>query len=104
MNSLNNYRQLVCRYFAWEYSDFSFEEVIDQIQVSKNLPSQEEVEFTTVGALTDTESRRKHHLRWNRKITQIINTFHNAEKPAAHAAGKLAKILKAYTRSELLTK
>ena len=102
MHSMDHYRQQVCRYFAWEYSDFSFQEVIDQIQISKNMPLSKEVEFTTVGALEDTDARRKHHLRWENKITQIISTYHHAGKPASHAAGKLAKILKAYTRSTLL--
>jgi hypothetical protein len=98
------YRKRVEYYFESEYSDFTLLQAIEQIRLFKRTTDSnaDALVEITVGEMADPEKQAEIRSRWERKISQIIKTYYEADKPPAEAAKKLGSVLGAYTQGHLL--
>lgn len=84
------YKQNVEEYFFAEYSDYSIEEIIEQIRVF--VRKNDEFIEKTISQL-DEKSKMKLIRKWEDRIEKIINTYKKAKKSPTDAAWRIAKIL-----------
>ena len=100
---MNAYRERVIYYFESEYSNLSISQIIDRIHVYEDRElKRRDPKPTTIGELRNSDEQAKYRAKWCQKVEQIVRAFYEADKPPADAAHKLASILNAYARQQLL--